>query len=102
MAEVTHEGQIPLTTRQGKHWAVTYAWPAIRKFIVTKPLGAIGGIIILLMVITAICIWDLFEHGPTKTLYLRNNDTWLKATDLKGPWAPAPAAAPKALDIRYL
>jgi hypothetical protein len=33
--------------------------------------------------------WDLFEHGPTKTLYLRHTDTWLKATDIKGPWAPA-------------
>src|SRR4030095_15672321 len=33
--------------------------------------------------------WDLFQHEPTKTLYLRNNDAWLKATDLKGPWAPA-------------
>ena len=33
--------------------------------------------------------WDLFQHGPTNTLYLRNNDTWLKATDVKGPWSPA-------------
>ncbi len=23
------------------------------------------------------------------TFYLRNNDTWLKATDVKGPWTPA-------------
>ncbi|HEY7445409.1 MAG TPA: hypothetical protein VH701_23480 [Vicinamibacterales bacterium] len=33
--------------------------------------------------------WDLFQYGPTKTFYLRNNDTWLKATDLKGAWSPA-------------
>ena len=33
--------------------------------------------------------WDLFQHGPTSTYYLRNNDTWLKATDIKGPWTPA-------------
>jgi hypothetical protein len=34
--------------------------------------------------------WDLFEHTPTKTFYLRNNDTWLKTTDVvKGPWSPA-------------
>ena len=33
--------------------------------------------------------WDLFQHGPTGTLYLRNNPTWLKAADVKGPWAPA-------------
>jgi len=32
--------------------------------------------------------WDLFET-PSKTLYLRNNDTWLTASDLKGPWSPA-------------
>jgi hypothetical protein len=30
--------------------------------------------------------WDLFEHTPTKTYYLRHNDAWLKATDLKGAW----------------
>ncbi len=35
--------------------------------------------------------WDLFQHGPTNTLYLRNNDTWLKASDLKGTWGPAGA-----------
>jgi len=33
--------------------------------------------------------WDLFEHGPTKTYYLRNEKSWLKATDLKGTWSPA-------------
>jgi hypothetical protein len=32
--------------------------------------------------------WDLFEHGPTSTYYLRNNDAWLKARDVKGPWSP--------------
>lgn len=70
MAEVTHEGQIPLTTRQlkavavGKQWAGTYAWPAIRKFIVTKPLGAAGGIIILLMVITAIFANAIAPYDP--------------------------------------
>jgi hypothetical protein len=33
--------------------------------------------------------WDLFEHGPTKTYYLRNERAWLKATALQGPWGPA-------------
>jgi hypothetical protein len=33
--------------------------------------------------------WDLFQYAPTNTLYLRNNDTWLKATDVKGPWSAA-------------
>ena len=33
--------------------------------------------------------WDLFEHPPTKTLYLLATDTWLKATDVKGPWVYA-------------
>ena len=37
--------------------------------------------------------WDLFQHGPTKTFYLRNDDAWLKATDVKGPWTPAGNAA---------
>ncbi|HSF14813.1 MAG TPA: hypothetical protein VLK65_04610 [Vicinamibacteria bacterium] len=33
--------------------------------------------------------WDLFEHGPSKTFYLRNEESWLKASDVKGPWTPA-------------
>jgi hypothetical protein len=33
--------------------------------------------------------WDLFQHEPTKTYYLRNDKTWLKASDVKGPWTPA-------------
>jgi hypothetical protein len=33
--------------------------------------------------------WDLFEYGPTSTLYLRNEKTWLKAPKLEGPWTPA-------------
>lgn len=31
--------------------------------------------------------WDLFEHAPTKTFYLRNQKMWLSATSVKGPWA---------------
>ena len=38
--------------------------------------------------------WDLFEHGPTKTYYLRNEKVWLKTSDVvKGPWSPAGHAA---------
>jgi hypothetical protein len=33
--------------------------------------------------------WDLFQHTPTNTLYLRNDDTWLKASAVTGPWSPA-------------
>ena len=33
--------------------------------------------------------WDLFQHGPTKTFYLRHERIWLKATALNGPWSPA-------------
>ena len=33
--------------------------------------------------------WDLFQHEPTKALYLRNEKTWLKAAALEGPWGPA-------------
>jgi hypothetical protein len=36
--------------------------------------------------------WDLFQHGPTSTYFLRHNDAWLKAPDvIKGPWSPAGA-----------
>ncbi len=34
--------------------------------------------------------WDLFQHEPTKTFYLRHESSWLSATDLKGAWAAAP------------
>jgi hypothetical protein len=33
--------------------------------------------------------WDLFFYEPGKAYYLRNDQAWLKATDLKGPWTPA-------------
>src|SRR5918995_1572374 len=33
--------------------------------------------------------WDLFQHVPSNTFYLRNESSWLKATDVKGPWAAA-------------
>ena len=33
--------------------------------------------------------WDLFEYSQAQTFYLRDNDIWLKATDVKGPWGPA-------------
>jgi len=33
--------------------------------------------------------WDLFEHKPSKTYYLRNNDAWLSAVSIEGPWGPA-------------
>jgi hypothetical protein len=35
--------------------------------------------------------WDLFQHAPTSTFYLRNDATWLKAGDVKGPWTAAGA-----------
>ncbi len=33
--------------------------------------------------------WDLFQHEPTKTYYLLNQNAWLKAADLKGKWEAA-------------
>jgi hypothetical protein len=33
--------------------------------------------------------WDLFQLEPSNTYFLRDNDSWLLATDLKGPWKPA-------------
>ena len=33
--------------------------------------------------------WDLFEHATTKTHYLRHEQAWLEAADVKGPWSPA-------------
>jgi peptide/nickel transport system permease protein len=70
MANVMHEGQIAITTRTlkdvelGKSWARTYAWPAIRKFIVTKPLGTIGAALILMMAFTALFAETLAPYDP--------------------------------------
>jgi hypothetical protein len=33
--------------------------------------------------------WDLFEEPSSKTFYLRDDKSWLKATDLNGTWVPA-------------
>lgn len=33
--------------------------------------------------------WDVFQHGPTGLYYLRNDTSWLRATDLNGPWSSA-------------
>jgi hypothetical protein len=33
--------------------------------------------------------WDLFQHTPSNTLYLLNAGSWLKATDVNGPWTAA-------------
>src|SRR6266540_881264 len=70
MSNATQDGQIALTTQKlkaaavGKSWAGAYAWPAIRKFIVTKPLGAVGGGVIFLMVLTAIFADVLAPYNP--------------------------------------
>ena len=33
--------------------------------------------------------WDIFQHGPTGMYYLRNDTSWLRATQLSGPWSRA-------------
>jgi hypothetical protein len=35
--------------------------------------------------------WDLFQHVPSSTYYLRNDASWLKAADVKGTWSAAGA-----------
>ena len=76
MADVVQDRQVATTTQplqamtMGKGWGSTHAWPAIRKFIVTKPLGAVGGGVILVMVITAIFAhviapYDAYEINQT-------------------------------------
>jgi len=35
--------------------------------------------------------WDLFEHPPSNTYYLRVNTSWMKAPAVQGPWTPAGA-----------
>ena len=38
--------------------------------------------------------WDVFEHGLTKTYFLRVNEAWMTASAVKGPWAPASKLPP--------
>ena len=33
--------------------------------------------------------WDIFQHEPTGLYYLRNDTSWLRATDLQGYWSRA-------------
>jgi hypothetical protein len=38
--------------------------------------------------------WDLFEHGPTKTYYLRHEKAWLTAARVEGPWVATSTLPP--------
>ncbi len=40
--------------------------------------------------------WDLLEHTPTKTLYLRHNESWLQAASVAGPWSPVKGKLPES------
>jgi hypothetical protein len=40
--------------------------------------------------------WDLLEHTPTKTLYLRYNESWLQAASVAGPWSPVKGKLPES------
>jgi hypothetical protein len=38
--------------------------------------------------------WDLFEHTPTNTYFLRVNGSWMTAAAVKGPWTPVTKLPP--------
>ncbi len=40
--------------------------------------------------------WDLFEHTPTKTMYLRYNTSWLQASAVTGPWTALKGKLPES------
>ena len=42
--------------------------------------------------------WDLFEHTPSKTFYLRYNESWLQATAVTGRGRPCRQAARQLLE----
>jgi peptide/nickel transport system permease protein len=69
MTGATHDSPLamadqPKAVAMDNSWAHTYAWPAIRTFIVTKPLGTIGGALILMMVLTAVFAEVLAPYDP--------------------------------------
>ncbi|MET0154033.1 MAG: hypothetical protein ABW298_15685 [Candidatus Binatia bacterium] len=39
--------------------------------------------------------WDLFQHEPSSSYFLRVESSWLEAKDVSGPWVPA-AALPES------
>jgi peptide/nickel transport system permease protein len=47
-----------------KGWASSRAWPAMRQFMLTKPLGAAGGAVIALMVLAAIFARVIAAYDP--------------------------------------
>jgi peptide/nickel transport system permease protein len=66
---VTHEGPIALATTHlgaaaGRRTRGADAWHAIVRFVLTKPLGAAGGVIILAMMIVAIFAEVLTPYDP--------------------------------------
>jgi hypothetical protein len=40
--------------------------------------------------------WDLFEHPPSKTFYVRFNQSWLQASAISGPWTPVKDKLPES------
>jgi hypothetical protein len=40
--------------------------------------------------------WDIFEHTPTKAMYMRYNTSWLQASAVTGPWAPIKGRLPES------
>jgi peptide/nickel transport system permease protein len=64
------EAEIAPTSRRShpiaahKGWIGSSAWPAIRQFILTKPLGAAGGAVIVLMVLVAIFANMIAPYDP--------------------------------------
>ena len=47
-----------------KGWIGSCAWPAVRQFVLTKPLGAAGGAVIVLMVLAAIFAGAIAPYDP--------------------------------------
>lgn len=70
MTGATQEGQVTIVTRPppaagvDKRRVGTYAWLGMRKFIMTNPLGAAGGGIVLVMVMTALLADVLAPYNP--------------------------------------
>jgi peptide/nickel transport system permease protein len=70
MTGATQEGQVTIATRPrlaagvDKRRVGTNAWREIRKFLMTNPLGAAGGGIVLVMVMTAVFADALAPYNP--------------------------------------
>ncbi|MEW6368394.1 MAG: hypothetical protein AB1714_27515 [Acidobacteriota bacterium] len=87
LASLERAGAHSIEVRNDPRRIIASYKPAVLVIFDGKPiLSPIKGCILKFAVNTN---WDLFYDDPVKTYYLRNESSWLQASSVSGPWAPA-------------